>query len=1368
MARLMLSLLGSFQVMLDGEPVTRFDSNKVRALLAYLAVEAGRPHRRDVLAGLLWPDWPDRSARTNLRNALANLRKAVGDQDAAPPHLSITRETLQFNLASDYWLDVTAFRALVDVEHADAARLQEATTLYRGPFLEGFSVGDSAAYEDWALQVREQLQVQVLAALRQLSVECEARGEVERAIEFTRRQVGLAPWQEEAHQRLMRLLALNGARSTALAQYEICRRLLKEELDVEPSAETRRLYERIRDGAVHAAPVAVRPEARLAHLPTGTVTFLFTDIQGSTPLWEQKPQAMKASVAQHHALLRQAIEANGGTVFKIIGDEFQAAFDLASQGLSAALAGQHALLAQDWGETGPLRVRMGLHTGPAQVVGGDGDARADYAVSHTLNRAARIMSTGHGGQILLSREAADLVRRELPPGVTLTDLGEHYLKGLAFPEQLFQVVASDLPQDFPSLVTVDRPRHNLPAQLIPFVGREPVLARIEQRLHDPGCRLLTLVGPGGSGKTRLALEAAARQIDHYPHGIFFVSLAPLDAVETIVPAIAQSLGFTFHGEEEPKEQLLSYLREKSVLLVLDNAEHLLREHVADVASIATDILRAAPQVVILVTSRVGLHVQGEHRFPVEGMNVPTLSPLAAPTSSRYPSGRTGPGPIPGGEPQPYGREELDDAAQYSAIKLFVQSARRAQPDFALSAEILADVVRICLLVESMPLGILLAAAWVALFAPGEIADEIAAQLPGHGFDFLESDLRDVPDRQRSLRAAFDYSWNLLTGQDREMFAALSVFRGGFTREAAQDVTGVSLRGLMALADKSLLHRTPGGRYEVHELVRQYAAEKLAASPDAEQQVRDRHCATYAAALQRWDEALKGPRQLAALTEIEADLGNARAAWEWAVERGLVRDLDRAMGGLCRFYEWRGRYEEGDAACRAVEGASALGEKARPAPPEQMSVHRADASAAERVRAKATAWRGVFSRALRRLEQAQRLLEESLASLAELASGGQDIRREKAFALWQLGYTLYDLGGGEDVRQRYEDSLTLYRALGDRWGTATVLCRLGDLLQQTGDFGKAEASARESLAIQQDLGDYRGVAGSLRILGLTAMNTGRLEECERLIRKSVAAFRAAGDRVHAAEALINLGSDLQLLGKLTQAHSCLEESVAIYRDLGFGGHGSSLSLLVLGSVDTALGRYQEARASAQAALALARERGYRLGIGNAFLLLGRLAIVEGEYVQAQQLFQQSCSILEGSAMYAWVLSGLGFVARGLGQPDRARQHLCKALLLASEVGDLVATLLALGSIALLLVDEGQVERAVELYALVDSRFPYVANAQWAEDVAGRHIAAAAKALPPDVVAAAQERGRARDLEATVKELLAELEAEMYDGDSTAED
>jgi predicted ATPase len=872
------------------------------------------------------------------------------------------------------------------------------------------------------------------------------------------------------------------------------------------------------------------------------------------------------------------------------------------------------------------------------------------------------------------------------------------------------------------------PHHNLPAQLTPFVGRAALLAEIEQRLSDPSCRLLTLVGPGGSGKTRLALEAAARRLDDYEHGVFLVSLAPLDATREIVPAIAQALGFAFHGEGEPKEQLLRYLQEKNLLLLLDNAEHL-----PDVGAIATDILQAASQATVLVTSRAGLHVQGEHRLPVEGMEVPEQKSDLGEKSDVW--------------------QTSDFLDRYSAIRLFLDGARRRQSNFALNAENAVDMVRICQLVEGMPLGILLAAAWVALVAPGEIADEIE-----RGLDFLESDRQNVPARQRSLRATFNYSWSLLAEREREVFAALSVFRGGFTREAAQKVTGVSLRSLMALADKSLIHRLPGGRFEVHELMRQYAVEKLATATEAEQQVRDRHTAHYAAALQAWGKALQGTGQLDALTEIEADLDNARVAWEWAVAQGQVQALDWAMDGLCRFYEWRGRYEEGDEACRAAI-------EALDTPTSAASS--SSAAARSRVEAKAIAWRGTFSRALRRLEQAKTLLKESLARLEILALASRDVRQEKAFALWQMGYTLCDLGDVE-ARRRYEQCLTLYRALGDRWGTATALYHLGDLLTSLGAVDEAEPLVRESLAIQQDLGDQKGATSSRRVLGYIAQWIGQLEESERLTRESVSAFHAMGDRAHAAEALINWGYALTFLGKLAEAHTRFEESVAIYRDLGFSGSASSLALVALSETEMYLGHYDQASERVQEALTLAQRNGYYVGVSRALLVLGSLAYIKADYDRAKRIFEQERFATDEVVSHYIALTGLGSTEHKLGQDSRAGQYLCQALRLVTETQAMTILLPhALSAVALLLIDRREVERAVELYALV-SRYPFVANSRSFEEIYGQHITAAAAALPPEVIAAAQERGQARDLMATAKELLAELEEEIEEESTTEGD
>jgi predicted ATPase/DNA-binding SARP family transcriptional activator len=900
-------------------------------------------------------------------------------------------------------------------------------------------------------------------------------------------------------------------------------------------------------------------------------------------------------------------------------------------------------------------------------------------------------------------------------------------------------------------------RHNLPVQPIPFVGRETVLAEMTDRLQDPGCRLLTLVGPGGCGKTRVALEAGSAQLDHLEHGVFFVPLAPLQSVDSIVPTVAQALGHSFHGEGDPRQQLLDYLRRKRMLLILDNLEHLLEG-----VDLVSDILKIAPDVKILVTSRARLEVQHEHLFPVTGLEFP---PLLSPDVGR------------GGQPSAVGRDE----GEYDAIKLFLQGARRVRPAFALTGDNLADVVRICRLVDGMPLGILLASAWVGMLTPAEIGAEIA-----HGLDFLETDLRDVPRRQRSMRAVFDHSWSLLTERQREVLQGLSVFRGGFTRQAAQQVTGASLRELKGLVDRSLVERalTPsaplpslalgtgrtGGRYDVHELLRQYAAEKLELSSAVSETTGDRHCAHYTAALEQWGIDLKGARQLIALAEMDVDIENARRAWNWAAERGQVERLDRAIFGLCRYYNLRGRYQECEADCAAaaqrLEGmmsgdAPVLGK-----------------AQGLRVLTRVLKWQGRSIFSLRRYEAGQQLVQQSLALLDDPALAGQDTREERVSILEEISYMVFQIEGVPTL-QWVEERLTLYQELGDRWQVAQALGALAYRAFWRGDLDEARRQLEESLALFQELGDQRGIGGRYSGLGNVALERGELDEAEHLYRKAIKILQELQDAHSIRSTRHWLGVALMRAGKFAQARRLLEETLATFGHLGDTAAAGLRE--VLASVEMYDGDYERARVQGETSLALSRKARYRWGIAWSLRQLSGVALAEAEsglgagtapqvqntggareaYTEAQRLAQESVAICREMGVRVWLghsLAILGVATRGLGDVDQARRHLCEALRVAGDMGAFWPLMLALPATALLLADGGEQERAVEIYTLV-SRYPFVANSQWFEDVFGRHIAAVAAALPPEVVTAAQERGRARDLNATVAELLVELGGEQ---------
>ncbi len=505
----------------------------------------------------------------------------------------------------------------------------------------------------------------------------------------------------------------------------------------------------------------------MADLPSGIVTFLFTDIEGSTPVWEREPDQMRLALARHDAILRTTIANHGGHAFKTIGDAFQASFAFPIQALAAALAAQRALAAQTWETSEPIRVRMGVHVGPAVA------EDTDYHTTHTLNRVARIMAAGHGGQILLSEEVADLVRRDLPTDVTLRDIGQHRMKGLTHLEHLFQLVAPDLPAAFPPLKTLDHHPNNLPLQPTLLIGREKESASVCALLRRADIRLVTLTGPGGTGKTRLALQTAAELIDEFSDGAWFVNLAPISDPDLVATTIAQTLGVREAGGQPLAERLNEYLRSKQLLLVLDNFEQ-----VVEAARLLGALLVAAPNLKALVTSREPLHLAGEHEYAVP--------PLALPDPQALPP--------------------LDRLIEYAAVQLFLVRAQAVKADFAVTHANAPVIAAICARLDGLPLAIELAAARVKLLPPHALLARLDQKLK-----LLTGGARDLPTRQQTIRNTIDWSYDLLDAGEKTLFTRLGVFVGGRTLEAAEAVCNADgdlridvLDGLVALLDKSLL------------------------------------------------------------------------------------------------------------------------------------------------------------------------------------------------------------------------------------------------------------------------------------------------------------------------------------------------------------------------------------------------------------------------------------------------------------------------------------------------------------------------------------------------------------------------------------
>jgi DNA-binding SARP family transcriptional activator/predicted ATPase len=1155
MARIALFLLGPPRLERDGVPL-QFDTRKILALAAYLAVSSrgaeGRRISRESLIALLWPELEPDRARAILRRNLSLLRSALQGE-----WLVTDRQTAGIDPEADFWLDVDHFTRLVHTGEGhghsrdqDCPRCLEALTqavaLYQGDFLEGFSLRDSLAFDDWQFFQAEGLRQELAGALERLVRGHSAAGSYEAALPYARRWLAIDPLHEPAHRQLMHLYTQTGQRSAALRQYQECVRILDEELGLVPGEETTALYEQIR-------------------------------------------------------------------------------------------------------------------TGPP--VGGSPQAAAE------------------------------------------------------------------------SLLRTARPRHNLPAQTTPFVGRQQELAEIRSRLQDPACRLLTLLGPGGIGKTRLALQLAEELVKAEPtpfeHGIFFVPLAPIQTAEGIVPEVAEALGYCCRtdvegsGRATPRQQVLDYMRHKQFLLVMDNYEHLLVDEPAgngpeendgtsESTGFLTDLLSVAPGVKVLVTSRASLQIQGEHLYPLAGLGVPdaTLSFTAG---------------------------DWQTLRGYSAVELFVQGAQQARPDFELRAQDVAPVVHVCRLVQGIPLGILLAAAWVTMLAPAEIAAEIQRSL-----DFLETDLRDVPVRQRSIRAVFDHSWRLLDEEEQETFQALSVFRGGFRREAALEIAGASLRDLMSLVNKSLLLPSSPGRYEMHELLRQYGAGQLDLAPEQGEAVRDRHCAYYSAALARWGQELKGARQREAVAEMDLEIENGRAAWYRAVAHGQVACLAQGADGIWLYHTWRMRYEEGEAALRA--GVKSLETMAAPlAGP-------GPGPEAQRLRARLLILWSHFQLELGWKQPSIEAADQGLALLQDLEAAGQDVCQEKALAVIHKSRLMrYFDPDPLAARQSYEQGVALYEAAGDRWGQARALAHLGWIAEHLGRYCEAQELCERSLAIRRELGDQRGMADAMLNLGVISWVQGQFDEANRLLRDSLGIFRALDDWNRVAHTIKSLGEVLVRRGQFVDGLTLMECSIDIFGDLGYS-YGMSWIVPFLGEARLHLGHWAEGRADAQQGAVLAREIKHHWGVGFSLFVEGLAALTQGAGDQAQgactlamALFQESATVFQEirhTENRGWVLGPLGLAAYRAGETGLARQCVVEALQTGIELGAVMPVLYGLPSAALLLAGQGAVEQAVEVYACA-SRYEFVANSRWFEAMVGEPLAAAAARLPADRVRAAQERGLAQD-------------------------
>ncbi len=829
-----------------------------------------------------------------------------------------------------------------------------------------------------------------------------------------------------------------------------------------------------------------RFEAPDRSLPSGTVTFLYTDIEGSTDLAQQYPDALPALLARHHAILHQAIGAHRGFVFQIIGDAFCAAFFTASDALQAALDAQRSLQHEAW-QPAPIKVRMGLHTGAAQA-GAIEDRAGGYAGYLTLTRVQRVMSTAHGGQVLLSNPTAELLHGQLPAGVTLRDMQEHRLKGLSQPEHLWQLVAAGLTAEFPALKSLTTLPSNLPVQLTSFVGRKKELADVTTLLSDVHNRLITIVAPGGTGKTRLAIQTAAEVSTDYTDGVFFVGFADIGSNDDIIHTVAESLGVVLTGDEDTKTQLLTYLAPRRQLLVLDNLEHL-----DGAAAIIAEILKAAPNVKVVATSRSKLNLTGETVLSLAGLDITWNHP--------------------------------EEAMQASGAQLFIEAAKRSNPSFVLKTDDLDALAEILHLVDGMPLGILLAAAWVDMLSIGEIAAEIRRSI-----GFLETEMRDVPVRQRSIRAVFDSSWGLLSPQEQDTFTALSVFRGGFSREAAEVVAGASLRGLASLVSKSLLAANPDTRrYEVHELLRQYAAAELEKDHDRFQQNRDSHAAFYADVMGEAPSLMSHGKQAELIDMMERDLENIRSAWRYLIATPNARRARQFVLGLWFLYEIRGWYS---ASIALFDDALEL----LPEDPDDEDI--------TVLRALALAVKG-FSLALLSQPKAAVIATTGPTKLLARLSNLLDYW----LAVQCLAIALVYLGSVEEMATQLDEAIERCESLDEKFWVASLKDWRAFAAFVGADLDGATRFAEEATELLGSVDEYWLTVWNLWLRAMIATHENRPDDAIDLYAEQVARCRKVSYVRGIMVSLEGLGDANVAAGRLDEAEQAFLEGIAAAEQMG---------------------------------------------------------------------------------------------------------------------------------------------------------------------------------------------------------------------------
>jgi DNA-binding SARP family transcriptional activator/predicted ATPase len=1097
MPSLELTFLGGFDVRLDGHALAGFESDKVRLLLAYLTIESGRPHRRESLAGLFWPESSERRARQSLNQALYNLRQVLGPAcfercfEASP-------QEVRFHPNGDNRVDVPLSLGLSNEvsAHSHAAawtcrlcvqRLAQAEALYRGELLAGFSMADSPAFEDWLRAWRERLKGLAVNGLGVLVQSSLKRDELDQAINYVERLSMLDRFDEANLRQWLTILARKGRRADAIQVYLEYERCLADELGTDPEAQTLALYEQIN-------------------------------------------------------------------------------------------------------------------------------------------------------------------------------------------------------HQFDTIYASRQPPNNLPSTTSRLVGRQEELEELYWKLVDPDYRLVTILGMGGSGKTRLAIEAGRRLLPAFSDGVFWIELGVMSSVHDILAIIAQALDVMqkpFMGSQEHpgiESKLIEHLGQKELLLILDGAEMVLEG-----VTVLLDMLRQDSRVKILVTSRARLNLLSENLVILEGL------PFPAEFSSGW--------------------------DQSAAVQLFEDAARRIKPDFSVGASQPEAVFDICRILKGMPLAILLAAAWTSALSPEQILSEIRNSL-----DFLVVGWQDLPSRQQSLRAAFDYSWNLLWIEEKAVLRKLAIFHQPFTSVQAAEVAQAGALNLKALLDFALLQHSERERFRIHDLVRQFAQEKLLENPLEVQEVHERLVSYYLERLSGWGRELKRSQQMAVLAEIDLEIENARLAWDWMSGQGNWAALERALDGLCIYYEKRNQAHSGENACSV--GLVEI---------ERQGIN----VKTLRLWARLTCWHAYFRILQGCQEQGLTSLESVLQELLKEMWSEQDMRRELALA-WYFKASLLVRKDNPVALSCSIQSADIFKNLAEGWYAARALVRAGEALESMGRFTEQLQVTERALKLQSPDGDPELVRYILYVLGCSYLFTGQVEKGSRIILDSLDVFHNLDSKQEVIRLTRQKAVSSGWLGKFAEALPLIESILVMYQEMGIPV--ATIDRTVVIWVNWGLGRFDDVDAYAQKIPASNPDYFTRLFIGSIYLLQGMNGLARQEFALA---------MAEGSTVtdrrtFAWAQAFTSIACYREGDVDLSRECLYQAIQ-ECQVDNAINASACLLAITYFLLERGEIQQAIETFTAA-ANFPVFGNSAWTREFLGTRLEQLAQSLPKNVAEAARVRGREQVMQA----------------------